>query len=303
MVSPQRFVVGVDGSECSLQALRWAVAEAAGHTAELVAVTTWTALPPPITSPLVDVNKIMDRADAALAAEQALRTALGNVLANDTRAAVETLAVEGHPAKVLVDQSRDADVVVVGARGRGGAAGWLLGSVSQELLRRSSCTVAVVRSPDRDEAANNSATYASEWTRVVVGVDGSDSSKSALRWAAEEARAHNAELTVVSVWTPAPIAAAPHGGVGWGAGLEPEALAAAVLHDTIEEVLSEDSGLALRREVRGGHAVAKVLIDVSDGADVLVVGSHGRGGFVGMLLGSVSQHVAAHAGGIVVVVR
>lgn len=214
MMSPRRFVVGVDGSECSLQALRWAVAEAAGHAAELVAVTTWTALPPPIVSPVVDVNKVLDRGDAASAAEQALQTALGNVLANHTPVAVQTLAVEGHPAKLLVEQSRGADLVVVGARGRGGAAGWLLGSVSQELLRHSSCTVAVVRSLDRDEGANNSGTYTSEWTRVVVGVDGSDSSKSALRWAAEEARAHNTELTVVSAWTPSPIAAPTEGSVG-----------------------------------------------------------------------------------------
>jgi nucleotide-binding universal stress UspA family protein len=70
----------------------------------------------------------------------------------------------------------------------------------------------------------------------------------------------------------------------------------------VEEVLSEHSGLALRREVSGGNA-ARVLIDLSDGADVLVVGSRGRGGFVGMLLGSVSQRVAAHADCTVVVVR
>ena len=74
------------------------------------------------------------------------------------------------------------------------------------------------------------------------------------------------------------------------------------MDDTVEEVLSEYSGLALRREVRGGNP-AKVLIDLSDGADVLVVGSRGHGGFVGMLLGSVSQHVAAHADCTVVVVR
>jgi nucleotide-binding universal stress UspA family protein len=213
------------------------------------------------------------------------------------------VATEGHPAKILIEHSRNADLLVVGARGRGSVAGWLLGSVSQEVLRNSSCPVAVVRSAYREEEVTNSPqTYRGEWSRVVVGIDGSESSKSALRWAADEAVAHDAELTVASVWTPLPIAATPYDSGGWGAGIDPQELAAAILQDTVEEVLSEHSGLALRREVSGGNA-ARVLIDLSDGADVLVVGSRGRGGFVGMLLGSVSQHVAAHADCTVVVVR
>lgn len=298
-----RIVVGVDGSEFSLQALRWAVAEAGRHAAELVAVTTWTALPPPIVSPYVDVSKIGSRADASSAAEQALNIVLEDALANNLQVAVQTVAAQGHPAKLLTEHSRHADLVVVGARGRGSVAGWLLGSVSQELLRHSSCPVAVIRSPQGEEGAMNSPeTDTSEWSRVVVGIDGSDSSKSAMRWAAEEAKAHDSELTVASVWTPLPAAVAPYDSTGWGAGLDPERLAAAILNDTVEEVLSEYSGLALRREVRGGNT-ARVLIDLSDGADVLVVGSRGHGGFVGMLLGSVSQHVAAHADCTVVVVR
>ncbi len=298
-----RLVVGIDGSESSLQALRWAVAEASRHAAELVAVTTWTALPPPIVAPYVDVNKIGSRANAASAAEQALRSVLEDALANNPQVVVQTVATEGHPAKLLTEHSQHADLVVVGARGRGSVAGWLLGSVSQELLRHSSCPTAVVRSRHReDDAMNIPDSYPSEWSRVVVGIDGSDSSKSALRWAADEAKAHDAELTVASVWTPLPTAVTPYDSGSWGACLEPQQLATTTLHDTMEEVLSEYSGLALRREVRGGNP-ARVLIDLSDRADVLVVGSRGRGGFVGMLLGSVSQHVAAHADCTVVVVR
>jgi len=286
-----------------LQALRWTVAEAGRHAAELIAVTTWTALPPPIVSPHVDVSKIGSRTDASSAAEQALKGAIEDALENSRPVAVETVASEGHPAKLLAEHSQHADLIAVGARGRGSVAGWLLGSVSQELLRHSSCPVAVVRSPYRDEEATNSPqTYLGEWSRVVVGIDGSDSSKSALRWAADEAKAHDAELTVASVWTPLPIAATPYDSAGWGTGLDPQELAAAILQDTMEEVLSEYSGLALRREVPGWNA-ARVLIDLSDGADVSVVGSRGRGGFVGMLLGSVSQHVAAHADCTVVVIR
>jgi nucleotide-binding universal stress UspA family protein len=117
MMSPRRLVVGVDGSESSLQALRWAVAEAGRHAAELVAVTTWTALPPPIVSPYVDVSKIRGRADASLAAEQALKSALEEALENSPPVAVQTVATDGHPAKLLAEHSMPADLVVVGARG------------------------------------------------------------------------------------------------------------------------------------------------------------------------------------------
>jgi nucleotide-binding universal stress UspA family protein len=302
MTSMQRIVVGVDGSEYSLRALRWAVVEAGRHRAELLAVTSWTALPPPIVSPHVDVNKAADRQDGTSAAEQALQTAVANAMGGNSSIVVEILATEGHPAKLLADQSRHADLVVVGARGRGGIAGWLLGSVSQELLRHSLCSVAVIRSPDKDEIAVAEETPTREGTRVVVGVDGSDYSKSALRWAVGEAKTHSAELIVASVWTPPPTVDPPYGNIAWGTDLDPQLQATVILQTAVEEALGEDPGLAVRQEVRGGNP-ARVLIDLSEGADALVVGSRGHGGFVGMLLGSVSQHVAAHAATTVVVVR
>jgi hypothetical protein len=93
----RRIVVGVDGSEYSLRALRWAVVEAGRHGAELVALTTWTALLPPIVSPYVDVNKAVDRQDGASAAEQALQTVVGNAMAGNPPIVVEIVATEGHP--------------------------------------------------------------------------------------------------------------------------------------------------------------------------------------------------------------
>ena len=71
-----QFVVGVDGSESTLQALQWAIAESGRHAAKLVAITTWTALPPPIVSPYVDVSELGNRTDAPSAAEQALKDVL-----------------------------------------------------------------------------------------------------------------------------------------------------------------------------------------------------------------------------------
>ena len=140
-----------------------------------------------------------------------------------------------------------------------------------------------------------------DWTRIVVGVDGSDNSKAALQWAAEEARTHGAELTVVSVWAPL-VMPGPHGNVGWATQLDPEEQARATLQASVDEGLGQDSGLAIHQEVRGGKA-AKVLIDLSEGADALVIGARGLGGFAGLLLGSVSQHVATNATCTVVLVR
>ena len=100
-----------------------------------------------------------------------------------------------------------------------------------------------------------------DWTRVVVGIDGSDNCKSALQWAAEEARTHGAELTVVSVWAPL-VVPGPHGNVGWATQLDPEAQARDTLQATLDDTLGGDPGVGVRREVRGGNA-AKVLIDLS----------------------------------------
>jgi nucleotide-binding universal stress UspA family protein len=236
MTAMRRIVAGVDGSEYSLRALRWAVVDAGRHGAELLAPTTWTALPPPIASPYVDVNKAVDRQDGAAAAEQALQTVVANAIASNPPIVVEIVATVGHPAPLLTEQSRHAGLVVVGARGRGGIAGWLLGSVSQELLRHSFCPVAVVRSPDKDEVAAAEETLTSEWSRVVVGIDGSDYSKSALRWAAGESKTHNAELTVASVWTPPPTVDPPYGNIAWGTDLDPQLQATAILQTTVEEV-------------------------------------------------------------------
>jgi nucleotide-binding universal stress UspA family protein len=107
---------------------------------------------------------------------------------------------------------------------------------------------------------------------------------------------------VASGWIPPPTVDPPYGNIAWGTDLDPQLQATAILQTTVEDVLGEDPGLAVRREVRGGNP-ARVLIDLSEGADALVVGSRGHGGFVGMVLGSVTQHVAAHAATTVVVVR
>jgi nucleotide-binding universal stress UspA family protein len=142
-----------------------------------------------------------------------------------------------------------------------------------------------------------------KWKKLVVGVDGSDSSRAALRWAYDVALQHGSELTVLSAWRPVPP---PPGGMSSTFAVSDDADPAAPAEQALLEVITaeigDDPAVIVRPQLQMGRA-AKVLIEASATADLLVVGSRGIGGFAGMLLGSVSQHVAAHAACTVVVVR
>jgi nucleotide-binding universal stress UspA family protein len=145
------------------------------------------------------------------------------------------------------------------------------------------------------------------WKQIVVGVDGSPASRTALEWASDEAVRHGSELVVLTAWlpTPPPLAGTSstvptHGAID--AREDARETAKQLLMETIRDVLGEDPPVLVHPQVKEGHA-AKLLIDLSEDADLLVVGSRGHGGFAGMLLGSVSQHVAAYAKCTVVVAR
>jgi nucleotide-binding universal stress UspA family protein len=141
--------------------------------------------------------------------------------------------------------------------------------------------------------------------RIVVGVDGSETSRQALRWAGEEAERHGAELHVVHAWEVQ--------GVGAGVGMTPGRRSAAApegqrdaAEQLVSQVISEELGNHAPDKVRpsiGRGSAAAVLLEASQGADLLVVGSRGLGGFAGLLLGSVSTKMANHATCPVVIVR
>lgn len=140
---------------------------------------------------------------------------------------------------------------------------------------------------------------------IVVGVDGSDSSRNALNWAYEEAAQHGASLTVVTTWhPPAMPMTPPYGSLPpEGYGDQPRREALDLLERFTSELVPKDPVVDVRTSVEEGRNPAEALIERSKEADLLVVGSRGHGGFVGMLLGSISQHLVAHAECPVVVVR
>jgi nucleotide-binding universal stress UspA family protein len=134
---------------------------------------------------------------------------------------------------------------------------------------------------------------------IVVGVDGSEPSRRALRWAVKQATLSGAELDIVTTWEfPATYGWAPP----YPQGFDPEADTRKALQDTVEEVLGTSPEVPVRLTVTEGHP-APVLIAEAAGAELLVVGSRGHGAFMGMVLGSVSEYCVAHAPCPVVVVR
>lgn len=134
---------------------------------------------------------------------------------------------------------------------------------------------------------------------IVVGVDGSEPSLKALRWAAQQARLTGATLRVLTTWEVAT-------GTGWvptfPVDYDPQAVARQALDEAITETLGADPDVAVERVVKEGHA-APVLLAAAKDADLLVVGSHGHGAFAGMLIGSVSEHLVRHAPCAIVVVH
>jgi nucleotide-binding universal stress UspA family protein len=133
---------------------------------------------------------------------------------------------------------------------------------------------------------------------IVVGVDGSEASAEALRWAAGQAEQTGARLQVITAWRQ-PV---PYGVPVDYSDVDFEKEARRKAETVLAEVLGSEPVVPVETQVSEGHA-APILVDAARGADLLVVGSHGHGAFVGMLLGSTSQHCAQHASCPIVIVR
>ena len=136
-------VVGVDGSKGSLEALRWAAAQAQLTGASLDVVTAWAF--PEHGTPFGIVFDLASVADPTARAREALDRAIFETLGNHEQIDLRAEVIPGDEAPVLLEAARDADMLVVGNRGRGAFAGMLLGSVGEQCVRHSPCPVVVVR--------------------------------------------------------------------------------------------------------------------------------------------------------------
>jgi nucleotide-binding universal stress UspA family protein len=278
-----RIVVGYDGSAGAGDAVDWAALEAtrrdvpltlvhAVHLPDLLlgAAARW----PVVAGWAVDQAKVVT--DAGL--DRARQVGAVRCTAAET--------VAGGAAETLVELSRDASLVVLGTRGRSTVAGEFLGSVANAVAAHGHCPVVVVRGEQQRPPGR---------TRpVVVGVDGSPEAEIALRYAADLAAAHAAPLTVLTAWH-APVVrgqwVAPHPQLET---LESRRLArrAARRIATAAGDLATALYPALAVRVADVHATAPgALRDAAEDAGLVVVGTRGRGGFQGLLLGSVSQAV------------
>lgn len=301
-------VVGVDGSDQSMCALAWAVQEAERRHSPVHVVTAYT-VPVFAASSMdagyatVDDSVVREGAQAVL--DQAVERVAG-------RHKVEILprVENGDAAGVLLELSEEAELMVVGSRGRGGFVGRLLGSVSSALPAHSKCPTVVVPlscASRLDEAGvvppkpkGQPSPRADEVEKVVVvGVDGSEQARMASLVAAEQAQARGLPLRVVCSLPPFT------GSLAW----MPTPVDRDALHSEIMVQLdagrawlqSHFPGIQISVELLDGPPV-EILIEASRTAELVVLGTRGRGGFAGMLLGSTSQGVLHHAKGPVLVV-
>ncbi|MFL6123616.1 universal stress protein [Actinophytocola sp.] len=276
-------VVGVDGSASALHAVRWAAREAERRGVPLRLVHVCHLMPvrhPRQVSPPPEYrDAVLEQGRHWLneASEAARHAAPGLAVATDLQAGIAT--------DVLIAESRTAQLMVLGSRGLGGFTSMLVGSVAVALSAHGHCPVVVMHSSSRDGAppANGP---------VVVGVDGSELSDAALTFAFEEAAARGVPLVAVHTWLDVNMAGA------W------TALAYAVDWDWLQA--EEEKLLAERLSVwrdKFPHVEVRPVVRrdrpdralLSQGAQLIVVGSRGHGAFVGMGIGSVGQTLLHHA--------
>jgi nucleotide-binding universal stress UspA family protein len=280
-------IVGIDGSESSRAALRWATAEAKRRGARLHVVLAYHWRWPGMHPNPNDEFAAITRQQAGLVADDAVREARELAPGVEVRGD----AVLGLPAQSLIDLSVDAALVVVGNRGHGGFASLLLGSVSGQVAAHAVGPVAVVRG--RTDTGVGP---------VAVGVDGSPGSDDALAVGFEEAALRGCGVAAVAAYS-APVSA--HGFNLPPVAYDRDKLAA----DTTDQVNRCLAGwrdkypdVPVETDVVFGRA-AEVLVNVSRQSRLVVVGARGHGGFDRLPLGSVVRQLLHHAGCPVLIAR
>ncbi len=283
-----RIVVGVDGSGHGVRALRWAQRKAVRQGDELTALLAWGLFDQLHAEGGTSFDPDYGPTDAAAALDAVVTDTLGAEAAG----AVRQVVVCDLPARALLDAASDADLLVVGPRGRGELRELALGSVTQACLHHARCPVAVVRRED-DAVADGANTE-----RVVAGVDGSETSARALRWALDDARARDGVVAAVHAWH-VPFSMSLTAGARDQSAFEQAA--GRLLDQVVDATASAYRDVPIERVLVGGSP-ADALLGAARDAALVVVGGRGVGGFRGLLLGSVSQQLAHHAPCPVVIV-
>lgn len=289
-MSTQPIVIGYDGSPGSQSALRWAAAQAARQLAPLRILEAFELVITTRPSPghVVPLDAVRATRQKGLEAEaDSIR-----LLYPDLR--VETSLVGGAAPKALLDEAADARLVVLASRGLGGWSGLLVGSVAVQVTAHAQCPVVVIPHDLR--------VHAHEGPVVVVGVDGSKTSAKAIDFAFDQAEQIHAKVVALHAWS------SPFHTYADGQSM--------LLFD--EQKIQDEARLLVAESVAGAAAdhpdvqwttelvngsAAQALVRRSESADLLVVGTRGRGGFTGLLLGSVSQSVLHHTESPIAVVR
>lgn len=283
-------VVGVDGSAASCAALRWAATDAALGDRPLTLVM---AIEPLITHwPWVPATTEFTNWQMCSAAQilQEARTLAARAcpdaaLVIDTQRIISTAA-----APALVALSNDAELVVVGSRGRSATARVLLGSVSTALIHHAHAPVAVIGESATEPAGAGAP--------VLVGVDGSAASDLALGIAFAQASSRGVGVLALHAWSDTLVLDGMPG-LDWAS---VKTRAQEVLDGRLAGWGARYPDVPVSQRVVCDRPAAQ-LIEMSSAAQLVVVGSHGRGGFTGMLLGSVSTAVAHAAHAPVIVAR
>ena len=279
-------VVGVDGSPSSTMAVRWAAREA---TMRNVGLTLVHVSNPPAVRPAAPIPAEIyqrHREEARKVLADAIKVAEDSVEGN--RPKIDSELLSAAPVPTLIDLSKEAHMMVVGCRGQDALQRTLLGSVSTGLLHHAHCPVAVIH----DEAP---ILLGPSQLPVLVGIDGSPASELATAIAFDEASFRGVDLVALHAWTDSDNSRVPS--KQWSA---LQSRAAEILAERLAGWQERYPDVTVHRRLVFDRP-ARHLLDESESAQLVVVGSHGRGGFAGTLLGSVSTAVV-HAARIPVIV-
>lgn len=287
-------VVAVDGSEASKVAVRWAANTAMKRGVPLRLASSYTTPQFLYAEGLVPPQEVFDDLQAETMETIEEARAIAHQIAPNLKIG-HTIA-EGSAIDMLLDMAHDVTMIVMGSRGLGGLSGMVLGSVSAAVVSHATCPVVVVRE-------DNNVTEDTKYGPVVVGVDGSEVSQKATEFAFAEADARGCELVAVHTWIDmqvqaslAGLSAAQH---KWE---EVEKEQGEILDQRLKPLKDKYPNVPVKTIVTRDRAV-RALAEQAEGAQLLVVGSHGRGGFKGMLLGSTSRALLQSAPCPMTVVR